>query len=231
MKEIQMPNIRTLNPLRQGRPTPHGIRRQIPDPYLGLPIVSSLRPAVERLISLYAYGDWKKDDALPATLIDIKQVYPTFPDITFEQFVEYLQSYQSPHLSVSVASMILQIGPQSLGVIEFFSDRMPVKNRNFEFQNWQELSSIFRQIIFLKSQVINEELRHFLLSCGYHTKDLRFIENMPRINSSEHCYPTFVPDSLAKQVSKREWLLELLASEGNSITADRLERSYKSSLE
>jgi hypothetical protein len=205
MKEIQLPNIRSKNPLRQGKPNPHGLVRQIPDEYKKLPVVSAIRPPVDWLVSLYYYGDWKKTEALPAPIEKIALKFPKFPELNLWEFGNYLESFLT-NSSLTIGGSEVPVGIQSMAMIEFYSPDDYYSRGQFAFTDQSKLWDIFNKIFFVDSNYINIELHKFLLKNGYHKKDLSFLLTKGKVNFSIKTAED-LPQSFKEKINRNEWIV------------------------
>jgi hypothetical protein len=226
IKEINMPLIFAPDIPRFGKPTPHGVVRQIPDEYNKLKILSAVRDPVERLLSLYHYGDWKKNDALIDSIETINIRYPNFPDIQFEEFYEYL--YEKKRY-VSVNNNKYAIGRQSYSLLNFFCNRENIEDNNkIKFDSWEKLAEIFNKVIFISAKNISQNLYNNLLKLGYSQKDLEFILKKDKINVSNKDYNIQLNNELKKNIYSSEWVLDTIHnSSGNIKPEEFLDRAIK----
>lgn len=205
MKEIHVPNIRSKNPLRQGKPTPHGMVRQIPEEYKNLPVVSAIRAPLERMVSLYQYGDWKKQEAVPVPIHEIKLKFPRFPELNLLEFVDYLY-FISKNCRLTIGDENVPLGTQSWAMIDFYYPHNFRGSGQFHFTDHSELWNIFNNIIFLDSSLINIELHNLLLKFGYHKNDLSFLVKKGKVNVSKKT-TSDIDKYFIEKMNQSEWIV------------------------
>lgn len=224
MEEINVPNIRALNPLRSGKPTPHGQRRQIPNIYRHLPIVSALRDPVERLVSAYTYADWRKPEALYQDLASIQKRFPSFPDITFMEFADYMRLC-FPEKALVVGGEKIPLGRQSLELLSFFRD-VSEESQALLFSDWEDLADVVSEVIFLRTETLNADLLNLLLTFKFSPADVRFILHSGKVNQSRRSSDT---DSIASELETRirseEWLLNSLYNGDHALDDQALQKA------
>jgi hypothetical protein len=209
MKEINVPNMRSQNPARRGKPTPHGMVRQIPTEFKDKPILSSIRNSIGWYSSLYQYGDWKKNEAVPVPISKIIENFPKFPDLSFTEFLEYLE-FISSQIIIKISTDEIRIGVQSYEMIDFFVEENKIKYGHFVFENNDDLFSIFSEkVTFLNCDFITKELYEYLLKIGYDKKDLLFIANKKRSNISKP-NNVILSMQLAEKLAASEWVVDTL---------------------
>ena len=92
LKELILPNMRTKKARELGRKCQHGAYSQIPKTYQGLPILAGVRNPLDRMVSSFEFRFWA--DNLIAEEEEIKNRIPSFPQLTFEEFWEYMLVYE-----------------------------------------------------------------------------------------------------------------------------------------
>lgn len=206
LEELKVPETRPGVGGRQGKPTPHGRVSQIPTEHKNKPILSSIRGPVERLKSLYAYGDWRKLDQLPRETSVILDRYPSFPDFDFSEFLSYWTDlYQGSLVTISDASY--NIGPQSADFLRFFTAVSPGLEGSFKFRNWNDLAAQLGQTTFLHIDRLNEDLFNALISFGLRECDIGFIRRKCAVNKSLNCETKTATSEATVGIESSEWLL------------------------
>jgi len=204
MFEVLHPELRPFTGDRFGRPTPHGTISQIPKKYCDLPVVSAIRDPVSRYISSYNYADWKKSDQLPDSIQSIQSIFPDFPNLDFQTFLIYLDRYYRIGKCV-IGSDVFDVGPLSYDFLSFFTTNALSEDKNFYFNDWNDLNNITDKINFLKFSALNFDLYHLLLKIGFNQSEIPFILNKEPINqSSKEC---ILNNSNLNYIEDKEWLL------------------------
>jgi len=207
-QEALVPEMRPGVGNRHGRLTPHGVVSQIPAEEVGKPVVSCLRNPCERLLSLYAYGDWRKTDQLPRPEALIVADFPGFPELTFEQFVDYFHKEYGDSV-IKVGREHVQVGPQSADFLRFFTNQEAGHGSFLSYESWEALEHELGKIIFIPQGKLSEDLPRLLERFGHSKQDVDFIRCKPRSNSSsQRVLLTGLPKALRKNVSNYEWLLD-----------------------
>lgn len=199
---------------RFGKLTPHGVVRQIPVEFSGFPIVSAVRDPVERLVSAYLYGDWKKQDALPENLDSIKLKYPNFPHIEFDDFYKLFSSEENHFI---IDNTKIACGGQSWSLLNFFCKKLDIKNnQKICFSSWGDFASIFDSVFFLPSNNISLDLHSQLKKFDFSLKDINFIKYKKKSNVSKKT-DTQLSSNLQSRIYQQEWLLNLVNNSSGKI--------------
>ncbi len=226
MKEIECPELRESGP-RYGKPTLHGTVSQIPEEYQHLPIISVFRCPLDRLISLYEYGDWKKEVALPTDLEAIQEHYPDFLSLRFSDFLAYLKQYYGTSQLV-VADHCFSLGALSADFLRFFLREPPRLGEDLVFDSWPHLRQSLADVKFLATHRLRDELVALLKEHGFHDQDLQFIQSKEKVNRSQRKQDGYFDDQLTKMVRHHEWLIFAFADEILDGETGAIERSAKS---
>lgn len=187
IKEIDCPNLRPTSGNRYGTPTPHGTITQIPEAYRNLPIASAFRDLFSRYLSLYNYADWKNPAQYPASLEAIRLRFPTFPDLDFRSYLQYVRHfYGNAELRVGVEKF--SVGPLSIDFLRFFTQPKQNTRDWLGFDSWAQIQHELSRITFLNTSHINQELQAWLSNFRYSEKDLEFLQqkapsNVSKVNS------------------------------------------------
>ncbi len=205
IKEILCPEQRPGAGKRTGKPTPHGTVSQIPIQCRHLPVASAIRDSVSRYLSLYNYRDWQKLDQLPASIEVVLEHFPNFPNLGFEEFVEYSSKFYGT-ADLMVGDFCFRAGPLSMDFLRFFTVPQESNTAVISFESWEDLISQIQKTKFLETANINQSLHDFLLEFGFHKDDLAFIISKPPSNVSEKKFQNIQLD--AEMVQDTEWLLE-----------------------
>lgn len=186
-KEFQtllLPELRDYNlSERYLQPREHGLRFQIPKEYKHLPIYSIKRSPLEVFVSLYEYRDWIKTLPLPEN--EVKLRFPTFPDLSFKEFLDFSFhfSYYDNHPKVKKSTSLNSF---LSNYVLFFSSTNPFDLIN----NWDDNSiEVFKRdmadVHFLENNNLNQELYQLLASYNYPSKEIDFILNASKQNVSK----------------------------------------------
>ena len=181
-EELYLPKIDEARNL--GIRDQHGTWRQIPNRHRGKPVVSVSRNPFERYLSAYHYGWWKKYP--PADASELGRRFPGFPDISFPQYYEMIQTYACRDRLKGLSPKI-PLGLHSIQFIQFYFrdpeavlekiDRQYIDDRAFEGD--------MADIHFLQQETLADDLKQFLISLGRDEHSLSWLENMERVNVTE----------------------------------------------
>ncbi len=227
MEELALPNIRAVGTSRYGSPTPHGLVRQIPSRYSHLPIVLSVREPLERLLSLYHYGDWKKQESNRLELADLRKQFPDFPNLSFAEFISFRKMNKLDRRLI-VEKKSIPIGSQSFALLDFVTPFDFVNTQgDFEFPDWTSFTKLINSYTFLKASCIDKQVVEYLLGHGFKHEDLRFVIRKGKVNVSGKNHVE-IPSSV-KDTLHGEWLLRLLNSADEKVTARQLQEAQTES--
>ncbi|MGB5898937.1 MAG: hypothetical protein WBG66_12120 [Geitlerinemataceae cyanobacterium] len=205
-----------INTTNEG--TKHGKCWQIPPEYRNKPIVSTIRSPYERYVSVYEFGWWRRyPESFFAEMEVMTNRYPHFPDISFAEYVEAVNSLckfntlETPNLDPH-----LSIGQQTQNFIKYFFNQ-PVETIFEKFsqeyvRSKQYLNDLFT-VKFLKTENLNQELYRLLLDFGYPAAEIEFILTSDKIfpveggRKESQAWQTYYTSDLKEFVKSREMLL------------------------
>ncbi|RFN60033.1 hypothetical protein [Marixanthomonas ophiurae] len=210
-QNLLLPNIRTAS-ARKGFMNEHGICEQIPIGHKNKPIVSIKRDVFKRYISMYNYEHWKKWPFINRTII--KEKYPNYPELTFEEFVHFLIDYNPLSYHPKVKRE-LPIGPLTAQYILFYFKNpfQVLKNIDKEYIDSKSYMQDRYSIHFLDQNNLNQDLYNYLLKMDYDKNKIEYILYAPKTNNSTpkgKGVEDYFTKDLKKLVSEKEsFLLEL----------------------
>ncbi len=209
----RFPEIRTPNK-RYQQPTEHGLYCQIPVSLLnGKQVISAKRNIYDYYLSLYFYADWKRPEAMIFTEKEIKSDFPSFPDLSFDEFVLFMQKFpfysNNPKLKNS-REIQHKLGPLSVQFVFFyFKNPFDFLNNLNQYDihhlNYRELMP---EITFLDQKKLNQELYHTLLNY-YPEKSIRFIltENKKNVSNNNRLTKEQLSSEIKQQIERNEHLI------------------------
>jgi hypothetical protein len=170
----------------------HGNYRQIPEEHRHKKIVSIVRDPLQRYISEYLYGWWRRHPE--GFRSEIEEKFPNFPELTFQEY------YEMVSLSARAESG-LDIGYETIRFIDFyFMDPKEVLVKlDDECSDNKKYADDLPDIVFLHQENLNNELLDFLSSLGYPQKDIAFIKKAQRINVTHREYNQFAAHDFFSQ--------------------------------
>lgn len=184
-----------------GNVSQHGTYIQIPAAHRSKPVVTVVRDPLTRIVSLYEYRDWQTRHF--PNLEWLKQQFPHFPDLSFEEFVDMQQRAvpfaQPPGLQIA-------IGPLTTQFIRFYA-RDPMKTimalrEDTDLRKDYDLH--FPKIHFLHTENLNQELHDLLLHFGYSPSKLAFILQKGKVNVSKRSRRSYITPQIKDTIQKSE---------------------------
>jgi hypothetical protein len=164
----------------------HGTCREIPLFHRNKPILACIRNPLDRYVSLYEFGWWKKFPRQvfhPIELEEIYKMYPNFPNLSFEEFYYLYNSILLPYLVEDKNFIIEGFGFQTFQFINFFF-KNPGKILSLIDDDYL-VNQRFREDIFnvhfMRTEQLNRDLYSFLLRIGWNQKDVEHILNQEKI--------------------------------------------------
>ena len=150
----------------------------IPKGELSKPIVSTIRNPFDYYVSQFEFGWWKRKEWMKyyQKFPGFKQKFPSFPDLSFRQFMELIHFVFNPKGHHDFDN------PQSIGrnTIEFIDMyfKSPVEIHNKINPEYAQ-SGLFRKdmhpVHFIFTHKLNQQLHDFLLEMGYPADKIAFI--------------------------------------------------------
>lgn len=158
----------------------HGTREEIPPGYRDRPLLSCLRPPLERYVSIYEFGWWKRPELLNGYRKNVEHFetrFPTFPNLSFRDFLHLLHECRVPQPWRHFED------PDCPGLHTWQTlrqlARKPHDWTKTPSPSFEQIVAELRDIHFLKTESLNEDLFDFLAEKGL--SDLAFIRNKPRV--------------------------------------------------
>ncbi len=162
----------------------HGMVRQIPTIYQDRPIVTITRNPLSRYVSTYLFRSWVEFP--PTDVQTIKKRYPNYPDLSFSEYYEMMQTYEVEKRLNGITPKI-ELGVFTIQFIRFyFKDPEAIlKKIDLDYIENKEYMNELSKIHFIKQENLNSELKGFLLSVGMTKEELSFMDSMDKINVSK----------------------------------------------
>jgi len=173
----------------------HGTCSEIPRLFRSRQILATVRNPFQTYVSGYLFGWWKRPEFLPLygrTIRDFPRRYPSFPDLSFREYLELLHASWTIPGNRDLYSEG-GIGFQSERFIRFYF-RGPWLLRGTNY----DISSVVRKVDseylksrsyvadmfnvrFLRTERLNEELHRLLLEIGYAPADVEFVGSLKHV--------------------------------------------------
>lgn len=186
--------------------TQHQVYAQVPDIHKHKPIVTVIRNPFDRLVSVYEYRDWVKHP--PASIEEIRDKYPTYPDLDFAGFVSMRQEFLMKSFLGDI-KLNMEIGPTTVQFIRFYA-RDPKAYLSFLHEGMDlttDREKHFPEIEFLHTENLNADLHSFLMKMGYPGEKIKFILDRPPVNTTKRQPKPYFTQSIIDDVIHKERLL------------------------
>ena len=199
-EELVVPH--RFQPARHAYPSQHGVYVQVPVPDRDKTIMSIMRDPLDRLISGYEFKHWTRyqDEQLEM----LRERFPSFPDLSFEEFLSY--SYEINLPTTLPPGMRTDVGPLTVQFIRFFA-RDPLRTM-LSLHDGLDLAAVkeehFVPVRLLHMEHLREELTTFLVEMGYARERLAFIAEKPRVNTTTRSRPEYLTPAIVDRVLHAE---------------------------
>lgn len=164
----------------------HAGINKIPEQYRGLPVVMNVRNVFEHYVSRYKFEWWAepKHAKNMFNLEKVAKVYPSFPKLTFTQFLRLFNDWslrgRMPEKRVDELTR-LNIGLNTW-VLARLTTLNPMKLlEKIDQLKDEPLKNNFRNVYFLKTENLNADLYHLLKETGVAEEKINFIMDAPPI--------------------------------------------------
>jgi hypothetical protein len=205
-RELLLPNIKRVHGAY--RYNQHGIYIQIPEAHRTKPVISCIRNPFDRYVSTYEFRNWSRK--YPAPVQKIIERYPDFPDINFEQYLSFINTFD---IESRVYHDLLHadIGMITYSFIQFFfkNPEMIIRNLNDEYLMSDAYKNDMPEITFLRTETLNRDLHDLLLKFDYREDDISFILQEEKVNVSKarktgKSWAEYYTDDLIEYVRQKE---------------------------
>jgi hypothetical protein len=171
-------------------PNEHGTCNDVPEEHRGKPLVSTARNPYDRYVSQYRYGWWRVTPEDYCGEAVMREMYPHWPDITFEEFLElantkFVGCFQRAPNGFANHNFPPErrLGWHTESFVRFyFHDPRQVFARLDEeaIESGGYLRDMY-DVRFLRTDTLRQGLHDYLLSLGHRAEDLSFILAAERI--------------------------------------------------
>ena len=171
----------------------HGPCCDIPDIHRSKKIFSVVRDPFDRYVSSYFFGWWKRypEDFGVSTEL-IRKKYPTFPNISFSDFVHICcEEFSSPASPFTRESAIHEShGWYSRNILLYYFQDLDLVAERITKANEEDIQSMtwnqhMFDVNFLHTENLNKELFEFLSSVGYKRDKTRFILDAEKVRPED----------------------------------------------
>ena len=162
----------------------HGTCSDIPLDYINLPVVSTIRNPYDRYVSQYEFKWWKMYPEDFAESHEWKKNCINFPDVTFEEFVltankvffQFPEICRQRNIGFHTEQFILYYFKNPYEILKKI-DSTYISSKHYRRDMYD--------IHFIYTEELNYGLYNYLLSSGYHRKEIAFILTTGKINPIE----------------------------------------------
>jgi hypothetical protein len=146
----------------------HGTCHDIPEAWRRARLVATVRDPIDRYTSIYEFGWWRRDDRPRPWLDDALRRYPTFPDITFGEFMRIDRARTR---FADLADRIpASVGDQTIEFVDYFCrhplDTLAALADLDASAGAEAIRADLFPVRFLDTSVLNEDLAALLADCG-----------------------------------------------------------------
>ena len=210
-QELKCPN--TKMPSRRHIFDQHGTYEQVPLKYRELPVVSVARNPFDRYVSGFEYRFWARYPV--ADPGRIRNVFPTFPDLSFAEFLDYCD-YETANHRIPDIKLKTELGRETVMFIQmFFKDpRRTLTRLDEEFIASGAYKHEMPKLHLLRTESLNQDLYDYLITMGYPSHDIEFIINRKKIQppdgsnrTPDRKWQDYYSPALMQRVCRKEKLL------------------------
>ena len=183
LRELILPMVDTVMAERAGRESQHGSYRQIPAEARHLPILSVARNPFDQVVSAYEHRFWRENPIWDVETL--KAEYPGYPELTFEQYVEMMQSHGVRNLLKGKAPQA-RVGFLTLRFLKFYGldpDRL-IDSLTDDFIDRELFRPELASVRFVHTENLVPELRGFLAEVGFPPGTTEFMSGLPKANAA-----------------------------------------------
>src|SRR6266496_4395359 len=212
-QELKCPNIKSRMPSERQIFDQHGTYEQVPLKYRELPVLSVARNPFDRYVSVFEFRFWARISV--ADLTRIRNVFPTFPDLSFAEYLDYCDYQMAEHRIPDIKPKT-ELGSQTVFFIQmFFKDpRRTLTRIDEEFITSGAYKHEMPKLHLLRTESLNQDLYNYLITMGYPSRDIEFIINRKKIQppagtnrTPDRKWQDYYSTELMQRVCRKEKLL------------------------
>jgi hypothetical protein len=214
VQDLVLPNIR-IKAVKK-HPDHHGTFRQIPAKHKQKNVFSIVRNPYERLISVYEFKDWVRNQPLSAELI--AQNFPGFPELSLDEFIDL--SKMIIEAEIRTESQKVKIGLQSLQFIHMFfkNPEKVLLEINDDYIDSDKYLNDMIDITFLRQEFLREDMKNYLRSYGFEENELKIIDGLGIVNEtknkSKNRNALLTPKAIEYINTEERFILKILRQKG-----------------
>lgn len=194
----------------------HGGCLDIPKEHRDKLIVSTVRNPYDYYVSQYEFGWWKRKEwhRYYKGLDGFTSQFPTFPDLTFEQFMVLMaMAFNKPPHNDFRSSYGL--GRYTVEFINdcFYKPDEVLKKINESYVRHGDYKIDMFPVHFILTHKLNQQLYDFLLQQGYAKESIEFIVNKEKVlpqgkgRGNNKKWENYYTPALKELVRKKDWFL------------------------
>jgi hypothetical protein len=162
----------------------HGVCDEIPPRYQDRLIVATVRNPLDRYVSEYEFGWWKKRRFLKyyRAVPGFEREYANFPELSFEQFMR-LQTYAFCAPKFGGMNLEPPLGLQGLQFVEYFfrDAKRVIASWSDDYIGSERFERDRYPVRFIRTERLNEQLHEFLADMGYPVAEIEFVRSKKRV--------------------------------------------------
>lgn len=207
--------LNLLQQTRHGVWNQHGTIALIPQAHAHKPVITILRNPLDGYVSEYEFKLWKTDPA--AFRVDVEAVrrkFAAFPDITFAQFIDFLDDTVERWHADHPAFPERVLGYYTLQFLLFYLAKPLAEQRDAAYLGDRKyLADVRPDLHFLFMHNLNQNLHDTLLGLGYAPEEVAFIPNQQKIypkgggRSEGQTWQQYYAPALMARAREREKML------------------------
>ncbi|MFG0329501.1 MAG: hypothetical protein ACF8PN_06320 [Phycisphaerales bacterium] len=211
-RELMLPNLR-----REGRRrhrSQHGTVAQIPERYRDRPVVCVVRNPFDRYVSQFRFGHWKHRPSTPQR-DEIRDHFPAFPDLSFEQFLEFCEFERRRYRMAEVSPRSV-FGLQTAQFVRMVALRPAAMLNRLDAEHVASGDFVedLPDLRLLRTDRLNEGLFQLLVGFGYDDEEVAFIRDQGRVlppggteRGVDDDWKSYYDPPLFERIRERERLL------------------------
>jgi hypothetical protein len=187
--------------IRYYDPNQHAGCDRIPPSHRGKPILSTMRNPFDHYVSEYEFRAWGVDHTIGKPEV-IRQTYPHYPDLSFEEFV---YTFNKSHKLAPQTNRFIRMYYRNGAEITAQLNRQRLPAATFAGRMYP--------VTFLMMENLNQGLFDYLLGMGYAESEIRFILDEQKIypggggRSPAQAWESYYTPELKAYVRGTEWFL------------------------
>ncbi|CAN5220690.1 hypothetical protein BH20GEM2_BH20GEM2_20930 [soil metagenome] len=160
----------------------HGTCSDIPEPHCDKPILATVRNPYDLYVSEFEFGWWKKEECRDdfRDLPGFNSTYSHFPDLTFEEYVRFLNF---DHDARADGTVPIAVGAFSKRFAKYYCRNPDDAVRELDVGRIaaERYRHDLFDVRFVATDRLNEDLPRFLVAMEYAEEDVRFIRELNKI--------------------------------------------------